>query len=1205
MPRKLFIEHLKAATAAGKVCNISGVRAGDDDGMLEFCYSGRSIENLKVTAGPHDVADYPDTGYFLFTDSDENCPPAVSTALETLQESLFGVDIPGLLAKVSAAIDKAIATHEKLSYAGTDDDDDLMEGEDDDRMEEDDEDSQEDFDYGDPITQPSSAPRLAMRNSTTAMADYKAAPELWSRLRSDLRKAKDADLKVGILGDPMQNGFVCVSCRVVKLGISEEAMRAWGLRRQHYLVLLIQYVRGYKTLVQISEDSKAVGMRVALCRRYKPSLDEARNVFSKITTNQNELAQKVSRGQGSVGGKDHLEGLFIGTPLNELLNDRLANIIMWRLSNAFSWDGAEKYEYNTQGCARGMIDPNDIKYNMEDKHSHAALPPMVTADHIGELTHYDGMSFPLAAMQFLFRHFVRCTEFCLVCHCKVEAKFEALKPYVCSRPLCLYQYMALGFGPRIEWEILSQPAVVDLLVSFCYSSASQARLNEFPEGIYLQVPPAELFHGIYPVTDNEKSSLLNSSYKVKFNRYNMEILFPDRNAKNPLTVGDWVIVHSGPVERPVHARVQETCYWPKVSLGPAVVPSRIDTNQNQYQGQGRPQQRRDAAPTPAPTPPPNLDLESIVSKYSENFDDLNIVDKRSAIIMLLNTLPDVRSMKNFLETRPRGQDPSLSKWRERISQSALNVLRWIVASNRSCIIQVDQMNEFESPPEPGAATLTLQGTSQNPITLDDDVSSSDDLIAEERVSGMNGWLQFRFAQGAPDKEQRFVDSVEDARKRLNLQYPTLFAWHGSPLQNWHSIIREGLHFKDTAHGRAYGHGVYMANNSSVSLGYSGHHGYGNYGGPSSWPQSHLKVTTALSLQEVVNAPKEFVSRNPYYVVSQLDWIQTRYLFVQSGGGNEDTKNTGPEKAPSLVFAQDPQAPVTGSDNKQLQIPITAVSKSRRPMQSTQPQRKGSKKIKVVTLTNQQAVENALDDAASDATDTEDLALVSSGDAHSKPSASSKTDFVPGCLDYATLPLIQPPSDASMFATKAIQHCFKLALESQKKTPLHQLGWYIDAEKTDNMYQWIVELHTFDPSLPLAIDMKKAGIKSVVLEIRFTPNFPYSPPFVRVIRPRFLPFHRGGGGHVTGGGAICMDFLTASGWSSVSDIESVLLNVKMAMSSTDPHPARLESTAGAAQQRNDYSVGEAVQAYRTACQVHGWKVPEDFAAIERGEGSSMR
>lgn len=52
----------------------------------------------------------------------------------------------------------------------------------------------------------------------------------------------------------------------------------------------------------------------------------------------------------------------------------------------------------------------------------------------------------------------------------------------------------------------------------------------------------------------------------------------------------------------------------------------------------------------------------------------------------------------------------------------------------------------------------------------------------------------------------------------------------------------------------------------------------------------------------------------------------------------------------------------------------------------------------------------------------------------------------------------------------------------------------------------------------------------------------SPPFIRVVRPRFRGFGQGGGGHVTVGGALCMELLTNSGWSAVSSLESVLLQV---------------------------------------------------------------
>ena len=51
---------------------------------------------------------------------------------------------------------------------------------------------------------------------------------------------------------------------------------------------------------------------------------------------------------------------------------------------------------------------------------------------------------------------------------------------------------------------------------------------------------------------------------------------------------------------------------------------------------------------------------------------------------------------------------------------------------------------------------------------------------------------------------------------------------------------------------------------------------------------------------------------------------------------------------------------------------------------------------------------------------------------------------------------------------------------------------------------------------------------------------------------------------------------------------------MAMSSLDPKPARLD-TAG----RQDYGVGEAVEAYIRACNVHGWTVPAGFREMAYG------
>lgn len=207
-------------------------------------------------------------------------------------------------------------------------------------------------------------------------------------------------------------------------------------------------------------------------------------------------------------------------------------------------------------------------------------------------------------------------------------------------------------------------------------------------------------------------------------------------------------------------------------------------------------------------------------------------------------------------------------------------------------------------------------------------------------------------------------------------------------------------------------------------------------------------------------------------------------------------------------------------------------------------------------------------------------------------ASDKTDFIPGRLDQSELPMLKAPSYATTAATMRLNRDLQAVLRAQETTPMHELGWYIDVELVNNVYQWIVELHSFDPKLPLAKDMKAAGVTSIVLEMRFGRGYPHSPPFVRVIRPRFLPFMNGGGGHVTGGGAMCMELLTNSGWSSASSIEGVLLQVRMAITNLEPKPARL-AKYGSHDSKRAYGVGEAMEAYIRACTAHGWKIPEDF------------
>jgi len=136
---------------------------------------------------------------------------------------------------------------------------------------------------------------------------------------------------------------------------------------------------------------------------------------------------------------------------------------------------------------------------------------------------------------------------------------------------------------------------------------------------------------------------------------------------------------------------------------------------------------------------------------------------------------------------------------------------------------------------------------------------------------------------------------------------------------------------------------------------------------------------------------------------------------------------------------------------------------------------------------------------------------------------------------------------------------------------------------ENLYHWNVKLFGFEKGSDLFKDMeqfqKKTGQDHILLELRFSKDYPFAPPFVRVIRPRFA-FRTG---HVTMGGSICMELLTNSGWNSTNDIESILIQIRAEMLSGN---ARLDAGMSG---NYEYAESEAWDAFFRAAQTHGWNV----------------
>nr|XP_028707013.1 ubiquitin-conjugating enzyme E2 Q2 isoform X15 [Macaca mulatta]XP_045251771.1 ubiquitin-conjugating enzyme E2 Q2 isoform X12 [Macaca fascicularis] len=94
------------------------------------------------------------------------------------------------------------------------------------------------------------------------------------------------------------------------------------------------------------------------------------------------------------------------------------------------------------------------------------------------------------------------------------------------------------------------------------------------------------------------------------------------------------------------------------------------------------------------------------------------------------------------------------------------------------------------------------------------------------------------------------------------------------------------------------------------------------------------------------------------------------------------------------------------------------------------------------------------------------------------------------------------------------------------------------------------------------------------------NFPFDPPFVRVVLPVLS------GGYVLGGGALCMELLTKQGWSSAYSIESVIMQINATLVKGK---ARVQFGAN----KNQYNLARAQQSYNSIVQIHeknGWYTP---------------
>ncbi|XP_022616664.1 ubiquitin-conjugating enzyme E2Q-like protein 1 [Limanda limanda] len=135
---------------------------------------------------------------------------------------------------------------------------------------------------------------------------------------------------------------------------------------------------------------------------------------------------------------------------------------------------------------------------------------------------------------------------------------------------------------------------------------------------------------------------------------------------------------------------------------------------------------------------------------------------------------------------------------------------------------------------------------------------------------------------------------------------------------------------------------------------------------------------------------------------------------------------------------------------------------------------------------------------------------------------------------------------------------------------------------DNLYDWNVKLHQVDKDSALWQDMKETCTEFILLNVTFPDNFPFSPPFMRVLTPRLE------NGYVLDGGAICMELLTPRGWSSAYTVEAVM---RQFAASLVKGQGRICRKAG--KSKKAFSRKEAEATFKSLVKTHekyGWVSP---------------
>lgn len=149
---------------------------------------------------------------------------------------------------------------------------------------------------------------------------------------------------------------------------------------------------------------------------------------------------------------------------------------------------------------------------------------------------------------------------------------------------------------------------------------------------------------------------------------------------------------------------------------------------------------------------------------------------------------------------------------------------------------------------------------------------------------------------------------------------------------------------------------------------------------------------------------------------------------------------------------------------------------------------------------------------------------------------------------------------------------RIIKEHKKIVKFNENGIKIETVEEYKIYK--VYLSKFEKNTQIYKELKKFKIKAVEMEILIEKDYPFLPPFVRVVYPRFIGYV----GFITTGGSLCTDILTITGWVPSFNIISLMMQLKVFMKN-----GKIDSK----NYNKKYTLEEAKKHYNHTTSVHKW------------------